>query len=108
MGELSSGKTLHEDSCVDAACQQAEPGFRGVDQTCSQDCSITKIVADRKTVWRRGVAMAPTLVHCRPIRTGYEGEPNEVDERKVRGYKMVKCGGSVRSVVGHQPLSLFM
>lgn len=108
---MLSGKSQHEDTCVDAACQQVEPGFRGVDQTRIQDCSITKTkknIADRNTVWMRGVTIAPTLARCRPIPAGYESETNEVDESTARGYEVVKCGGSVRSAVGRRPLSLFM
>lgn len=70
--------------------------------------SQKKMAADRKTVWMRGVTIAATPAHCRAVTMGCESEPNEVDERKVRGYKMVKCGGSVRSAVGHRPFSLFM
>lgn len=45
----------------------------GADQTCILDCSMTKKM-QKNSSDKRGVAVTPTLHHCRPINQGYESQ----------------------------------
>lgn len=55
----------------------------GVDQTCILDGSMTKKKMQKNSSDKIGVAVTPTLHHCRPINQGYESQAKREESKRI-------------------------